>query len=144
MNVNRFRTLWLAVLILTAVEANGRVAEAARICIETGGYRYDIIYVPQDDTFALHGHISETTAMFTGTARVVAGQLLVGLTTIWPLGTDEYADPSSVVWMNVNTGSTETTYLPSNRNVKGRVAIVGCSATPLRPQSSQAGENSKK
>ncbi len=142
--MSRFRRLLVAGLILTAVEATAGVADAARICIEAGSYVYDISYVPQDDTFDLHGHIVGEPATFSGTARVVAGQLLVGLTTVWPWGSGDYADPSSVVWMNVTTGSTDTTYLPSNRNVKGRVALVGCAATPLRPQSDQARENSKK
>jgi len=143
MKMSRIHKLLIVVAVVTAIGTHATVADAARICIQAGDYVYDINYVPQEDTFDLHGHIAGHPTTFAGTARVVAGQLLIGLTTVWPWGSGSYQDPTSVVWMNANTGTYDTTYIPANRNFKGSFAIVGCYATPLRPQTGQETENSK-
>ncbi len=46
MKMSRIHKLLIVVAVVTAVGTHATVADAARICIQAGGYVYDINYVP--------------------------------------------------------------------------------------------------
>jgi hypothetical protein len=141
MKMKILKGLLLILAVSLLISGPAIKAEAGEFCL-SAGYTYRITYTEHGGGWDITGYINNAgdPIPFAGSADVVDGDIIIGLTTIWPWGTGFYIDPTSVVHINYSDGTYDSTYIPGNRNFTGTISVVPCTAEAASPVQ---GENAK-
>ncbi|WP_455243569.1 hypothetical protein [Petrachloros mirabilis] len=111
----------------------GEALGGGKLCLDLSGGEYDYMmsFDDVDGKWEVNGYLAyggtEQLATCSGTAYVNgAGDIIIGMNTVWAWTTGGYTDPTSVVYINLTDGTYDVTYIPLNRAFQGTVAIIPC------------------